>query len=392
MTNTEMDKFYLPNLVEKKQEDILSNEEVFRKLVASGTNLCFSADLKDRLDFFFDSCGGPEVEGYKIVRLTLTDDMRQLMGELAISIYETLGKQELLDHIKAICDNQDDELKLRIAFNDFFAKIGEESKILLVLANFYEHFGYVSQADINRLQTFLAKCKQCRLWICGDGEWYADKHSVFLDLYRRFDPMYEPYFEAIKKGKELPTVYISYKWKGESMDVVDSLCDLFKKKQIYYKRDKEDCRYGDSITTFMDEIREGAFVVVVFSEAYLKSFNCVYELAGVLNHPDYMKRVFPIVVDETVRGDNKYKELANYWEMKKNDTEFVIKQIISKDETVTIPLDKKVKLIEEYIHQLQKLAEVTTELNSYTFGMLKESRYKPLITKIKERLHGEKKY
>ena len=64
MTNTEMEKFYLPNLVEKKQEDILSNEEVFRKLVASGTNLCFSTDLKDRLDFFFDSCGGSDIEGY----------------------------------------------------------------------------------------------------------------------------------------------------------------------------------------------------------------------------------------------------------------------------------------------------------------------------------------
>lgn len=390
MKETEMDKFFLPNLVEKKQEDKLSNEEVFRKLVASGTNLCFSKDLKDRLDFFFDSYYGSDICGYKIVRLTLTDDMKQLMGELAISIYEKLENALLHDYIKAICENQDDELKLRVAFNDFFAKIGEESNVLLVLSNFYEHFDNISQADINRLQTFLSKCKQCRLWICGEGEWYVGKHSVYLELYRKFDPMYKTYFDEIKKGKPLPTIYISYKWKGESMDVVDSLCDLFKKKQFYYKRDKEDCRYGDNITTFMDEIREGAFVVVVFSESYLKSFNCVYELAGILSHPDYMKRVFPIVVDETVRGEQKYKELANYWETKKNDTGYIIKQIISKDETVVVPLDKKVKLIEEFIHQLQKLAEVTNELNSYTYSMLKESEYESLLAKIKERLHGEK--
>jgi hypothetical protein len=139
----------------------------------------------------------------------------------------------------------------------------------------------------------------------------------------------------------------------------------------------------------MDEIREGAFVVVMFSEAYLKSFNCVYELAGVLNHPDYMKRVFPIVIDETVREENKYKELANYWEKKKNDTTFVIKQINSEDKTVILPLEKKIRLIEEYIHQLQKLAEVTDDINSYSFESLKERSYEPLLLKIKERLNVE---
>jgi len=392
MTETEMDKFFLPNLLENKEEDIQSNEEVFRRLVASGSNLCFSKRLKDKVDFFFDSCAGADVCEYKIVRLTLTDDMRQLMGELAISIAEKLEDPLLQDHINTICENQDRELQLRIAFNNFFAAIGETSKILLVLSNFYEHFENISQADINRLQSFLAKCKQCRLWICGDGEWFKGRHSVFLELYRKFDPMFEPYFDAIKKGKDQPTVYISYKWKGESMDAVDALCDLFKRKQIYYKRDKEDCGYGDSITVFMNEIREGAFVVVMLSEAYLRSFNCLYELAGILNHPDYMKRVFPVVIDESVRGDEKYKELANYWEKKKEEKELVVKQVLTKEKTVLVPIEKKVILIEEFIHQLQKLAEITEDLNSYSFKSLEESSYTPLITKINERLYGEKKY
>ena len=389
MTELEMEKFLLPNLVKKEGKDILSNEEVFKKLVASETNLCFSKALKEQLDFFFDSYDGADICGYKVVRLTLTDDMKQLMGELVISICEKLEDPLLNDHITAICENQDKELPLRVAFNNFFTAIGEESKILLVLSNFYEHFANISQADVLRLHSFLSKCKQCRLWVCGDGEWYKGKHSVYLQLYRKLDPMYLPYYEAIKKGEKQPTVYISYKWKGESMDAADNLCDLFKRKQIYYRRDKEDCRYGDSITAFMDEIREGAFVIVMFSEAYLKSFNCVYELAGVLNHPDYMKRVFPIVIDETVREENKYKELANYWEKKKNDTTFVIKQINSEDKTVILPLEKKIRLIEEYIHQLQKLAEVTDDINSYSFESLKERSYEPLLLKIKERLNVE---
>jgi hypothetical protein len=102
-----------------------------------------------------------------------------------------------------------------------------------------------------------------------------------------------------------------------------------------------------------------------------------------------MKRVFPIVIDETVREENKYKELANYWEKKKNDTTFVIKQINSEDKTVILPLEKKIRLIEEYIHQLQKLAEVTDDINSYSFESLKERSYAPLLLKIKERLNVE---
>ena len=141
----------------------------------------------------------------------------------------------------------------------------------------------------------------------------------------------------------------------------------------------------------MNEIREGTFVVVLFSEAYLKSFNCVYELAGVLNHTDYMKRVFPIVIDETVRGENKYKELANYWESKKAEKNYIISQIHTNGGSVTLPLTKKIDLIDEFINQLQKLAEVTENINSYTFQTLKESEYEPLISRIKERLHGEKR-
>lgn len=58
----------------------MSNEEVFKKLVASETNLCFSKALKEQLDFFFDSYEGADICGYKVVRLTLTDDMKQLDG------------------------------------------------------------------------------------------------------------------------------------------------------------------------------------------------------------------------------------------------------------------------------------------------------------------------
>ena len=129
MTELEMEKFLLPNLVKKKGKDILSNEEVFKKLVASETNLCFSKALKEQLDFFFDSYEGADICGYKVVRLTLTDDMKQLMGELVISICEKLEDPLLNDHITAICENQDKELPLRVAFNNFFTAIGEESKI-----------------------------------------------------------------------------------------------------------------------------------------------------------------------------------------------------------------------------------------------------------------------
>ena len=75
---------------------------------------------------------------------------------------------------------------------------------------------------------------------------------------------------------------------------------------------------------------------------------------------------------------------------KKTEKEFNIKRIISNNETVKLPIEKKLELIETYIQQLRKLAEVTDEINSYTFQALKTSHFEPLLTKIKERLYGEK--
>lgn len=199
----------MPNLVEKKKIDILSNEEVLLELVASGKNLCFGKDLRDKLDFFFESYKDADICGYKIVKLTLTEDMKQLMGELAISICLKLKDPMLNDHIDVICNNEKKELKLRVAFNNFFTAIGEENKILLVLTNFYEHFSHIKQADVSRLLAFLSTCKSCRLWICGVGEWYQGKHSIYQELYRRLDPMYAPYFDAIKKGGDsLPSIFL----------------------------------------------------------------------------------------------------------------------------------------------------------------------------------------
>ena len=116
-------------------------------------------------------------------------------------------------------------------------------------------------------------------------------------------------------------VYISYNWEGHSSHIVDFLCFVLENKGIPYLRDKKDCNYLDNIKEFMNAIRVGKTVIVVFSRPYLKSKNCMYELSGILQDPCFKERILPVVVDDTIRDDQFYVELVKFWKELKDKQE-----------------------------------------------------------------------
>ena len=110
---------------------------------------------------------------------------------------------------------------------------------------------------------------------------------------------------------EEDSIYISYNWEGHSSHIVDFLCFVLENKGIPYKRDKIDCHYMDNIKGFMDAIRAGKTVIVVFSRAYLMSKNCMYELTGILNDISFKDQILPVVVDDTIRDDKFYVDMVS---------------------------------------------------------------------------------
>ncbi|WP_405157885.1 toll/interleukin-1 receptor domain-containing protein [Paenibacillus sp. FSL H8-0283] len=108
-------------------------------------------------------------------------------------------------------------------------------------------------------------------------------------------------------------VFLSYSWKNQN--VADVLDNLFRKKSIIIKRDVRDVEYRQSIKEFMRQIRKSDYVLLVISEAYLKSVNCMFELTEFLKDDNFRERWIPVVHEETgIFTEIGRIEYIEYWQ------------------------------------------------------------------------------
>ena len=179
-------------------------------------------------------------------------------------------------------------------------------------------------------------------------------------------------------------VYISYNWESTSFVTVNYLCDVLTDNKIPHKRDKKDCNYMDNIKEFMDAIRDGKIVIVVFGRLYMKSRNCMYELSGIMEHPDYIKRILPVVVDDNVRKTSFYISLAKYWKKQKESQEKAINQLKDVDEFLAAPEETKLKEIEAIYKLLPVIKEYVDWTNTENLNAMCSTRFSSIIRKIRE--------
>ena len=93
-------------------------------------------------------------------------------------------------------------------------------------------------------------------------------------------------------------IFISYAWGGESEDLVNQLDEAFQAKGITIIRDKRDLGFKGRIKAFMERIGRGKAIIVVISEKYLKSQNCMFELVQIADNGQFYERIFPIVMSD----------------------------------------------------------------------------------------------
>lgn len=79
-------------------------------------------------------------------------------------------------------------------------------------------------------------------------------------------------------------------------------------------RDIRDIAPWDSIRKFMDTIRDTDFAVLIITDNYLKSPNCMYEVLQVMKKKDYNNKIFPVVVEPKIYETNAKIDYIKYWE------------------------------------------------------------------------------
>lgn len=87
-------------------------------------------------------------------------------------------------------------------------------------------------------------------------------------------------------------IFLSYYW-NDSCEA-DKIYDYFKKNQnIELHRDKIDIKKWGSIKEYMQSISNMDYTILLISDSYLKSANCMYEVLEVMRDRNYRDKIFP---------------------------------------------------------------------------------------------------
>lgn len=115
-------------------------------------------------------------------------------------------------------------------------------------------------------------------------------------------------------------IFLSY--SRNNSKIAESLEIFFQTKNIVLERDVRDLVYRQSIKEFMKKVRKSDYCLVVISESYLKSTNCMYEVTEFIKDENYIDRILPLVQNDTdifkLEGRNKY---IKFWQDKYKEIE-----------------------------------------------------------------------
>ncbi len=147
--------------------------------------------------------------------------------------------------------------------------------------------------------------------------------------------------------EQQPTVFISYCQSDGSAyadDLESQLSDYFT-----VRRDKSALAPNDDIYLFMGGIAEEDYVVIILTENYLESLNCMLEMSYLLEQPDWSDKAIVLVIDAAVYGLKRKLEVVSYWKLRQDELE-VLKNDTSHGKTLV-----NVEL--EYVRQINAQVE-----------------------------------
>ncbi|ELP53608.1 HEAT repeat family protein [Microcystis aeruginosa TAIHU98] len=179
-------------------------------------------------------------------------------------------------------------------------------------------------------------------------------------------------------------VYISYNWQEDSNEMANQLVQAFAAKGIEIIRDKTHTSYKDSIKNFMRQIGQGKCVVVVISDRYLKSENCMFELVEIARNGDFYQRIFPIILpDARIHKDFERIDYLKYWEDEKAKLQAKYKQIdLAKTNSIMATLN----LYDEIRDNIDNLTNILKDMKTLDINLHGQSEFAAVIKAVETKL------
>jgi hypothetical protein len=179
-------------------------------------------------------------------------------------------------------------------------------------------------------------------------------------------------------------VFISYAWGGEKEEIVNQIDQALQKRGIKIIRDKRDLGYKGSIRAFMESLGKGICVIVVISDKYLRSSNCMFELIEIAENKQFHDRIFPIVLsDANIYDPLKRIEYIRYWESKRSELAEAIRSL---DPANLQGIRDDMDLYDRIRDEVSMLTSILKDMNTLTPEIHLDSQFSYLYEAVEKRL------
>ncbi len=180
-------------------------------------------------------------------------------------------------------------------------------------------------------------------------------------------------------------VFISYTWRDEpSPKLVTQIEQAFQATDIKIIRDSNTVGYKGRFREFMQRLSRGNYVIVVISDQYLKSDNCMYELVEIQKNGEIYDRIFPIVLEDAkIYNPAEGIKYVQYWEDKIKELDEGMKKVSSAN---LQGFREKLDLYTEIRKCIATLTNLLQDINALNPETLIESGFAPLLSAIKQHL------
>ncbi|MBS1773248.1 MAG: tetratricopeptide repeat protein [Bacteroidetes bacterium] len=172
-----------------------------------------------------------------------------------------------------------------------------------------------------------------------------------------------------------PQIFLSYSWANK--EIADAIDNDFKSVGITFQRDVRDVMYTGDIKNFMNKIGKSDFVVMLISDEYIKSENCMYEVTELLSAHEFEKRILPVILyNAEIYNRAEQEKYYKHWDRELKDVERLLEHYINEK---TLEDKRKFQNIN---NSLGLFFQKITNLKSEKYEELKKQNYQPMLNKI----------
>ncbi|HET9907225.1 MAG TPA: toll/interleukin-1 receptor domain-containing protein [Anaerolineales bacterium] len=179
-------------------------------------------------------------------------------------------------------------------------------------------------------------------------------------------------------------VFVSYAWGGEREEIVNQIDKSLQERGIKMIRDKRALGYKGSISQFMERIGQGNCVIVVISDKYLRSPNCMFELVEIAEGKQFHDRIFPIVLgDADIYDPVKRLGYVKHWEAKRAELAAAMKDV---DPANLQGIREDMDLYDRIRDKVSGLTSILKDMNTLTPDMHRDSDFGEIYDGIEKRM------